>query len=208
MADHALHLTDWTLEQLAEGMLPEAEQASAAAHLADCARCTAELEAYQALYAALGEVPRFAPSAGFQDAVMARVRIPQPSPVWVWLQSWMPSTRRGWAMAGVAVAAPAVGLVALVLWLLSQPVVAGGALGEWVRLASASVVSAVFGVGVEWGVRSGVFGWAQAALEAARDVPLETLGILIAVLAVAIPLSVWSLVRLIRAPMKHATYAS
>jgi hypothetical protein len=209
VTDPTAHLTDWTLEQLAEESLPEAELAGATAHVEACALCAAELEGYRALFSTLSDLPRFAPPPAFADAVMARVRVaPQPSPVWVRVQRWLPRTRGGWAVLGAALAAPAAPLVALVVWFLSQPLVSTSALGAWatemLRTAAGTALAEVLG----WGVDTGVFGWVQLAYQTARSIPLETVGVVLALLAVAIPLSAWSLVRLVRAPMGNATYAN
>lgn len=48
------------------------------AHLADCAECRTRLEESQAIAALLDEVPHFAPSSRFSDAVMQRVQIVEP----------------------------------------------------------------------------------------------------------------------------------
>jgi hypothetical protein len=48
------------------------------AHVRECARCRSELEALQELTNALDELPRFAPSPGFADAVMSQVHVFRP----------------------------------------------------------------------------------------------------------------------------------
>lgn len=209
MTDSLAHLSEGTMEQLVEGNLPDAELREATAHLQGCARCAAELDAYRALDAMLADLPRFAPSAEFGDRVMARVRVaPQPSPVWGWLQRWAPSTRRGWVLLGTALAAPAAPLVALVVWLLSEPLISAAGLGQWmVGLLGGGVRGAV-AQGVEWSMQSGVLGMAQMLYQQARDVPLEVVAGLLIVLAFAIPLSAWSLFRLVRPPMGKIEYAS
>lgn len=202
------HLDDWTLEQMAEGMLSEMELPGAIAHVESCGRCEAELEGYRALHAALSGLPRLAPSPAFSDAVMARVRIPAPSPVWAAIQRWLPSTRRGWALVSAAIVAPALPLVWLVSWILTQPGVSAAGMWQQATAGAQSVGTDVVAQVFEWGLDSGVFGAARSVVEALQTVPLETLGGVFGALAIAIPLSAWSLFRLVRTPMRNASYAS
>lgn len=209
MTDSTPHLSEWTLEQLAEGMLSSDELAGASAHVEACGRCAAELDGYRALFAALGEIPRFAPSAQFSDAVMARVRVaPAPSPVWSLVQRWVPRTRRGWSVLGAAVAAPAVSTAAVLIWLMSHPLVSPGWLLQWAGGEAAGAVEAGASQVFRWGMRSGLFGVGRQAVEAAGSLPLGAVAVVMAVLAVAIPLSAWSLIRLVRTPMRNVNYAN
>ena len=65
------HLTPHETELWAEGLLPAAR----ALHLATCPACLATAERERKLFVQLAQLERFAPSAGFADRVMARVRI-------------------------------------------------------------------------------------------------------------------------------------
>jgi hypothetical protein len=69
------HLTTDEIELWAEGLL----DAARAIHLAECSLCLAEAEQERKLVLELARLPRFAPSAGFADRVMARVKLPTPS---------------------------------------------------------------------------------------------------------------------------------
>ena len=69
------HLTTDEIELWAQGLLGAAQ----ALHLAECSLCLAEAERERRLLLGLAQLPRFTPSAGFADRVMARVRIPTPS---------------------------------------------------------------------------------------------------------------------------------
>ena len=71
----APHLSADEIELWAEGLLPGAR----VMHLADCRDCLTVAEAERALLIALAQVPRLAPSQGFTDRVLARIRIPAPS---------------------------------------------------------------------------------------------------------------------------------
>jgi anti-sigma factor RsiW len=203
------HLTEWTLEQLAEGTLPASEMGAATEHLNRCARCTSELEAYRVLVEALSELPRFAPSPAFADEVMTRVRIaPASDPVYTRVVALLPRTRRGWGMLVAAAVAPALPLIALVAWLLSQPLVSATGLWQWGSTQVSEISRIAFGHLVEWSAALGLLGAAQSAYNALLAVPLVTLGIAAVLLAIAIPLSAWSLVRLVRTPMGKVTYAN
>lgn len=208
MDDRMQHLDDWTLDQLAEGMLPEMERTSATEHVESCERCSAELAGYRALYAALSDMPRMAPSPAFNDMVMAQVRMPQASPVWSWLIGLLPSTRRGWTIVGAALAAPTLTLIGMLAWVMTHPGVSMTSLWSGITSGAGTMTSAAFEQSIEWGLSSGLFGWGQVAFEAVQAVPLETAAVVLGVLALAIPLSAWSLFRLVRAPMGNATYAN
>lgn len=202
------HLDDWTLGQLAEGMLSGTELSSATEHVEACGQCADELAGYRALYAALSDMPRHAPSPAFNDAVMARVRLAQPSPVWAWIQGWLPTTRRGWTILGAALVAPALPLIGMMAWVLTHPGVSMGSLWQTATTATGSFVAAAFDQVIDWGLSSGVFGWVQLTVESALSLPLPTVAGVFALLGIAIPLSAWSLYRLIREPMGNATYAN
>ena len=204
-----MHLSDWTLEQMAEGLLPQAEHRDAALHLESCARCASVVDGYHALFAALADLPRFAPSPGFSDAVIARTRLtPEPGPIAVWLRRYMPKTRRGWALLSTAIVAPALPILAALVWLLTHPLLTPASLWQWVTLQGTTAGASTGVVALRWATNSGVSGLMRAAYDAARGVPLETVTVLATLLAIAIPLSVWAIVRLVRTPMKDVTYAN
>jgi hypothetical protein len=59
-----------------------------------------------------------------------------------------------------------------------------------------------------WGGRVGIGDWIAAVYSAASGVPLDAIILALVILAVAIPLSAWSLVRLVRTPTGNVTYAN
>lgn len=65
------HLNPDEIELWALGLLPAAR----ALHLAQCAACLAGAEQERKLFRDLVQVERFAPSAGFAERVMERVKI-------------------------------------------------------------------------------------------------------------------------------------
>lgn len=203
------HLTGSTLEQLAEGMLPEPERARARSHIEACARCRAELDGFEALFAVLEGLPRFAPSPEFGDAVMARVRVaPQGSLGLARAYHWLPKTRRGWMLLSVALAAPALPVIALVAWVITHPLVSPSSLWEWASLQVQDGARTGVAYLMTWSSSSGLLPTAQQAYAALSAVPMTTLAAVAGVLAIAIPLSMWSLVRLTRTPMEDISYAN
>jgi hypothetical protein len=203
------HLSDWTLEQLAEGMLGEYEHQAATAHVESCARCTAELEGYRSLFSALSGLPRFAPSAEFGDAVMARVRVgPQESAAVVWARRWLPATRRGWLIFTGALLAPALPLLGLVAWLFSQPGVSVVSVWGWTVTNATRFGHLAGDEAGRWAHGLGLPATMQTVYNFLLGVPTGVLAAVLAVLAIGIPLSTWSLVRLLRKPVGNVTYAN
>jgi hypothetical protein len=202
------HLTALSLEQLAEGSLPSAEAIDATAHVDRCGRCAAELESYRNLFAALADLPRFAPSPAFASGVMARVRIaPQEAAVAAWLQRLIPRSKRGWILLATLITAPAAPIFALMGWLMLQPVLSPGMFFEWSLLRGETVAQASFSWLVERAVSSQVVQWMGIGVDTVQTMPQTTLSGLIAFLAIGIPLSAWGLVRLTRTPAARVTYA-
>ena len=78
MTDTPMHLTTDEIELWAQGLLPAAR----AMHLADCSLCRTEAEHERKVILELVQLPKFAPTAGFADRVMAKVRVATPSGDW------------------------------------------------------------------------------------------------------------------------------
>ncbi|HEV8265116.1 MAG TPA: hypothetical protein VGQ06_09200 [Gemmatimonadales bacterium] len=72
------HLTTEEIELWAQGLLGAAR----AIHLADCTLCREEAGRERKIILELVQLPQFAPTAGFADRVMSRVKIPTPSGDW------------------------------------------------------------------------------------------------------------------------------
>jgi CubicO group peptidase (beta-lactamase class C family) len=201
------HLPDWMLDLLAEGALSHTERVQAEAHVKECAACASDLEAARAVLVALDALPRFEPSPGFADAVMARVVIPGRAAAAERSRRWLPRTRRGWARLGAAVLAPLAPLATLLAWLLTHPMVTAGGLWEMgVRWAGERLWSVVAGT-ADLVARSGAVGWIGEAADRLAAVPTTNLGIALLVVAAAIPLSGWFLLRLFRTPVGGIAHA-
>ncbi|PYP39710.1 MAG: hypothetical protein DMD48_05610 [Gemmatimonadetes bacterium] len=78
MTDLTMHLTTDEIELWAQGLLPAAR----AIHLAECSLCRVEADRERKVILELVQLPKFAPSAGFADRVMARVKVPTASGDW------------------------------------------------------------------------------------------------------------------------------
>jgi len=78
MTDISMHLNTDEIELWAQGLLPAAR----AIHLADCSLCHAEADRERKVILELVQLPKFAPSAGFANRVMAQVKIPTASGGW------------------------------------------------------------------------------------------------------------------------------
>lgn len=199
------HLLPWTLEELAEDTLSPRERAQAMAHVRGCARCAADLDASRALLQALSSLPQFDPSPSFADLVMARVAVPVPARQAVSLRRWLPHTRRGWMMALAGALAPLLPLLGLLTWLAGRGMTPGALLGvggRWVADAGWSLLVRA----TEMLVKSGIFQW---VVTTGADLVGGTRGLSVAgaLFAMAIPLSGWMLVRLLRTPVKGMSHA-
>jgi len=203
------HLTDAAIEQLADGFLTGEELVKAEAHLATCSLCASKLEASKALIEALAALPRFAPSPGFADEVMARVRVsPRASPVFAWVRHWRPESRRGWTLLITALLAPMLPLLGVAIWVANSPVLTAGAVAGWTWTQIRSFILDIGATLATWGTQVGVPGWLQGVYQMVLSVPAIALIVALIILAVAIPLSAWSLVRLVRTPTGNVTYAN
>lgn len=203
------HVPQWTLELYADDALPPDEREEVRSHVEGCPLCSAELEASRALFASLAQLPRFAPSPGFEDAVMARVTIrPEGSAVLARARRWLPATRRGWMMLFAALVAPFAPLLAVAAWLLSRPLVtAGGLMTMAERWAGEAAGAAVDGM-AELVARSGIVEWGQGAAGALWGNPTGELSLVAMFMALATPVAAYTLVRLLRTPMRGVAHAN
>ncbi len=73
-----MHLTTDEIELWSLGLLG----AQRAIHLADCSLCRDIADRERKVILELVQLPKFAPSAGFADRVMSKVKVPTPSGDW------------------------------------------------------------------------------------------------------------------------------
>ena len=203
------HVPQWTLELFAEDALPPEERDEVRAHVDGCCHCATELESSRAFLASLTQLPSFEPRADFADAVMARVNLrPEGSPALARMRRWLPVTRRGWMTLFGVLLAPLAPLVAVVAWLLSNPLVTAGGLwsmaGEWSGEVGHSLVVGA----TRLAVRSGAWEWGQWVVHTVWTNPFSTVSLVVALMALATPVSAWSLVRLLRTPMGGVAHAN
>lgn len=173
------HLSPERIQELADDVLSGRRRRRAHAHIAACGDCRAEVHAWQALFREIEGLPELAPSDGFAPRVLAALgSVPASGPARAPTAAWkrlpaaalvaarrlVPSTRKGWALAGGAVAAPAVAVAAGLGAVIAHPLltlgdlaaflwwragdVAGGA-GSWVlgRLVESPVTTWLWTVG-------------------------------------------------------------
>jgi anti-sigma factor RsiW len=201
------HLPPWTLDALAEGELSHSERSLAQAHLEGCPHCQAQLDEMRAVAAALDALPRFQPSGDFAAAVMARVVIrPAEAPAAAPVRRWLPRTRRGWMFLGAGLLAPLAPLVPFLAWVFGHPgVTAGAVFGASQRWATDALWGG-FVSSAEWLLRSGAAEWVVTRGE---QIP-GGYGALLAALAavvIAIPISGWAVIKLLRTPMGEMSHA-
>lgn len=156
-------------------------------HVRDCPECRSELEDARRVANMLEELPRFAPSYGLTDRVMARVPVFVPWHVAARdaVAAWVPSYRplRILALAGGSAMAAVLSVAAL--WIVTRADVlafASAAAGDQVRGAAAAggreVIAALFGPQVFVAVaQTGVTGLAITAIGAALAAGLGLVGL-------------------------------
>jgi len=205
VTDPNAHLPPWTLEELAEDTLSPGEKALAMEHVRRCALCSGDLGASRALIQALSSLPHFDPSPNFAAGVMARVLLPATVAQTVARRRWLPRTRRGWTMAAAGALAPLLPLLALLTWVAGRGISPGALFGMGGRWLTEAVWSLLVGV-TGAVVRSGVSQW---MVTTGSELVGGTRGLSVAgvMFAVAIPLSGWMLVRLLRTPVGGMTHA-
>ena len=117
------HPSTERLQAFVEETLDAALLREVESHISVCRDCRTEVEDLGSLFKALSGLRSFAPSAGFADAVMARVRVRQPAfaRAEAWLERITPKTTHGWAAAAAVLALPVIGATLLVGWLMAQP---------------------------------------------------------------------------------------
>jgi hypothetical protein len=209
VSESSNHLSAIELEQLAEDALSAAEAVEARLHLSVCARCSREVDTYKNLFSLLGQLPRLAPSPAFADAVMARVHLaPRESAVTAWLRRLIPTTRRGWLLLGTIVTAPATPILALIAWMLVQPLVTPSNLWQWTQLRAQSISQASIAWLADQAVNIGSWNWVAALYSTLQSVPTSAIAGVTVLTSIAIPLSAWGLLKLIRTPGDSVTYAN
>lgn len=147
------HIPGGSLQDYLEGVLSGRRAAGAKAHLAACDPCREELKGWERLFGSLAALPSLAPTLGFAERVMARVRIPAPVPApWReagrramgWGKGFLPQNRRGWAVAGGIASAPTISVAALVYLVFSHPLLSVGSFTTYASWKASALFASLF----------------------------------------------------------------
>jgi anti-sigma factor RsiW len=179
------HPADERLQDFLDGSLPSRQLARIASHVRGCAACTAEVEAWQAIFAGVGSLEAFAPTKDFAARVMAQVRVPDAAatvapaaerapvgaglrwPDWrralVAVGRFVPRTRRAWAALSGAALTPAVTVGLVLHSVFSHQSLTPQALASFAIWQVSDVFSAAWGA------------MATAALDVSQAVGVDSL---------------------------------
>lgn len=192
------------LQEWADGVLPRRVRARVDRHVQACPSCAREGARWKELFAAMEGVPALAPSADLSEGVLARVRsastrvqeaqapqdqvVTAPSPtrgprvaVPDWVRSLRPRSRRGWMVAGGAIAAPGVALATLAALVASHPLVSLGDLTAFLWIQVTGALSGVAGQMAGGLVESMAVFWAYTLASGVVSAPLQYAAIALAV---------------------------
>ncbi len=157
------HLTPSGIQDYLDGLLAARVRHRVEAHVATCGACRTEVEGWKVLVTGLEALAPVAPPAGFADRVMARVQVAAVARV-TQAQSareraslgtrlaarvaegagrLLPSTRRGWLVAGGVAIAPAAGVVAAIAAVVLHPLLTFGDLFTFFRWRALDAVGGV-----------------------------------------------------------------
>ena len=185
------HLTDLALELRAADELDAARRSGVDEHLRRCPACRARAGEWDGLIRLLRTLPRLEPSRAFDQAVMARLRIP--ARVTSRTPAWMPGLLRGARRVAVAAAA---------VW---SAVVTGAALWFGTRLdvsaADALGNALAFAPELLWAIVIRITAILQLTgltdtLAGAGGLPHTTVAGVIAIMTAASGLALWTLYRI------------
>jgi predicted anti-sigma-YlaC factor YlaD len=185
------HLTDLALELRAADELEAARRPGVDEHLRRCPACRARAGEWDGLVRLLRTLPRLEPSATFDEAVMARLRLPTHATSR--MPAWMPGLLRGARRVAVAAAA---------VW---SALVTGTALWFGTRLevsaADAFGNALAFAPELLWTVVIRITAILQLtgltdALAGAGALPRTTVAGVIALMTAASGLALWTLYRI------------
>jgi len=212
------HLSAESLQGYVEGAIGSAERAVLESHLAACAKCSGELGEWRSLFAVLTDLPQLAPSTGFTDRVLARVRIPEALPVWTrWAAGarqlahrLTPRSAGAWAVAAAFITLPLLLGGGVVTWLVSKDYITVQSLWAFathraetgMQSLGASVLTAM--------MESSITGWLLAqARSLATSAGARGLGALAVGLGGLTMASLWILYRnLLRTPTREVNHVS
>lgn len=205
------HLSEGGIQSYLEGVLDRRVTAQVDDHLRTCDPCRTELDQWRPIFAALQGLPKLEPSPLFAERVMERVpvqaiakvsRTPEPSLGRKLLDAarkLVPSTPRGWTLAGGLAAAPAVGMTAAVATVVLHPLLSLQDLAVFLRWQAAEVATALWGRSLGALTESPMVYWAMESLVSISQTPGVAFAGLVAIWSAALA-SGWVLYRYIIAP--------
>lgn len=211
------HLGPERIQDFLDGLVRGRAARSIGSHLEGCAACKSEVEVWGGVFQSLRSLPRLAPSEGFVERVLAAIPAGAPATSSVLLfptpagapsrigtlaaaaRGLLPKTRRGWALGGAALAAPALGFLVLVGSVVLHPLLSFGDLAlyaTWQGLALVQdVITWAGGVVVQSPFLYQLYGFAGSLFAS----PVLAGGGLIALWALTLA-SAWVLYRHVIAP--------
>lgn len=138
------HATTQELQEHLDGRLAARAANRLEEHLGRCAACRTEMDGLHAVVSGLETLPRLAPSPGFGEAVMARLRVQQMAEaalapttrrerLLAWAKARVPSSSRGWAAVLGVGTAPAVTLALALQAVFSHDLVTFGNILSFLR---------------------------------------------------------------------------
>ncbi len=175
------HLPQERIQELLDGSLSSRQAGRARKHLAACRPCQEEASAWERVFAPLASLSRFAPSAGFAERVMARVRFPTPVPSPLaaaggrarsWARRLLPRDRRSWAVMGGMASAPTITMAALLYMVFSHPTLTAGTFATYAYWKVAAALSSIYSLAAGAAVESTTLMWAYSLAGSLLESPL------------------------------------
>jgi hypothetical protein len=206
-----MHPTAERLQAFAEKTLEAGERVVVESHLLGCSQCQSDVEEWRALFVALSGLPRFAPSSGFANRVIAGLALPDPwyARLGSYLQRLVPRTTKGWALASACFALPLTLTAGLLWWLLSKPYITPSRLWTFAVDQGAHLVDAVAAWVVPTVMQSDVALFIARALESVAGGGLRTAGAFAGLASITVAVSAWILYQyLFRAPARGSHYVT
>lgn len=215
MNEQMRHPPIQSLEALAQGELDAGDRVVIESHLLGCLRCESRLDELRSMFHALTSLPRFAPTAGFIERVMANVRVPQH---WLAratdsLARFLPRTTTGWALVAAFLALPILAGGTLFTWLLSKSYVTTHGLWVFVTESIATAFQALVSNTLTFVMQSDAVAWLAGALDSIIAAGgMRGVGAIAATAGVLTLTSIWVLyTNLIRTPhhqdSTHGTFS-
>jgi len=183
-ASETRHLTLEGVDLYLDGQLEPAVLAQVNTHLRGCPRCRREVERLGALVRGLEALPSQRPLPQLQEGVLRQLPTivagweEQVAPGWAQLLApWLPSTPRGWGVAGALALTPALGVTAILLGILAHPLLSLGGLLTFFRWKLSDAVGQLALLLSEWAAQTPVAPWIGRGALALAQVPPATLGV-------------------------------